>query len=131
MASIDKPMPRLFLQSNWSPPSHLINYSLQRRTANFISELKKIFIKRKVRNNMLPHQRKILSDLRHNKDFLVIQADKNLGPCIIERQQYIQRALRDHLLDRTTYQQLNNQEVTNKIHHLKQRFNILYIPYRL
>jgi hypothetical protein len=36
---------------------------------------------------------------------VIFQADKNLGPCIIERSNYIKHALHDHLLDDTTYLQ--------------------------
>ncbi len=123
MAPNNKPIPRLFKRSDWRPPSHLVNYSLQRRTGVFLHKLKKLFIKRKVRSNLLPHQRTILGTLRKNKQFLIIQADKNLGPCIIERDQYIKRALKDHLLDTTTYRQLTPFEKHNKIHHLQRLLN--------
>ena len=119
MAQQSNPIPRLFLRSTWEPPPHLINASLKRRTNNFSNELKKNFVKRKVRSNMLPYQRSILATLRQKKDFVVFPADKNLGPCILERETYIHRALHDHLLDTTTYQQLNKNEAEDKVHYLK------------
>jgi hypothetical protein len=114
MADVNKPIPRLYLKSTWNPPISKINHSLQRRTGIFLMRLKNLFIKKKVRSNLLPHQRDLLCKLRQEKKFLVIQADKNLGPCIIEREQYIHRALNDHLLDRNTYRKLDNVEIFNK-----------------
>ena len=119
MAQQDNPIPRLFLQSTWEPPPHLVNASLKRRINNFSNELNKIFVKRKVRSNMLPYQRSILAILRQKKDFVVFPADKNLGPCILEREAYIQRALTDHLLDITTYRCLSKNEANDKIQYLK------------
>jgi hypothetical protein len=50
---------------------------------------------------------------------MVIQADKNLGPCILERDTYIHRALHDHLLDDTTYQKQTTQEANRLIKKLR------------
>jgi hypothetical protein len=47
--------------------------------------------------NLLRHQKRGLHQLRNQTDFLVAQCDKNLGPAIIERLEYIMMAFRDHL----------------------------------
>jgi hypothetical protein len=60
-----------------------------------------------------------LAELQTSKSHVVINADKNLGPCIIERAQYIQRALQDHLLDTNTYQKLSSTQATRKIDAVK------------
>jgi hypothetical protein len=119
MADKDKAPPRLHLRSGWTPPLHLVNNSLQRRTGVFLMRTKRLFQKRKVRSNLLPHQRFLLRELRNNKDFVIIQADKNLGPCILERDIYIKKALSDHLLDTNTYQQLTAIQRQDKIIDLK------------
>jgi hypothetical protein len=77
--------------------------------------MKAEFLKRKVRSNLYPHQRHILSTLRSTNEFVVFQADKNLGPCIIERQQYIRRCIDDHLNDTTTYRRLGKDEAETLI----------------
>jgi hypothetical protein len=68
------------------------------------------------------YQRHMLSALQKAKTHVIISADKNLGPCIIKRSTYIQRALNDHLLDNTTYKQLSSraahqfmEQTTNKL----------------
>jgi hypothetical protein len=81
---------------------------------------------------MLLYQCKMLSNLRNNRDFTVIPADKNLGPCIMERETYIRRALQNHLNDNTTYQQLSDKEAEDKIQTIKLRFGSfleIYRPY--
>jgi hypothetical protein len=125
MAHQQKPMPRLFLRSDWTPPIHLINRSLTYRINNFTKRVQLNYIKRKTGSNLLPFQRKILAELRTSKKFLVIQADKNLGPAIIERDVYIRRALHEHLQDRNTYQQLSKLEAyaaIQRIHNLLESF---------
>jgi hypothetical protein len=115
MAHHHRTTPRLFQRSNWTPPIQLINYGIRKRTENFITRIHGSFIKKKTRSNMLPFQRHILNNLRHGTMFVIFPADKNLGPCIIERDKYIQRALKDHLSDTTTYRQYSRSQALTKI----------------
>jgi hypothetical protein len=119
MAHLDNPVPRLFLRSDWEPPKSLVNFSLQRRVQNFTKAIKATFIKKRTRSNMLPYQRFLLATLRKSSDFVIFPADKNLGPCIIERERYIKRAFEDHLNDDTTYQRLSEAEANNRIKTLR------------
>jgi hypothetical protein len=41
--------------------------------------------------------------------------NKNLGPCIIEHEEYIKRIFSDHLLDSGTYQQLSQAKAASKV----------------
>jgi hypothetical protein len=54
----------------------------------------------------MPYQENLLHNLRHHNDFIILPSDKNLGPCILEREEYIRRVL-DNLADDTTYRQLS------------------------
>ena len=38
----------------------------------------------------------------------MIEADKNLGPCILEREDYIRRCIEEHLSDAKTYKIVSN-----------------------
>ena len=42
-----------------------------------------------------------------NEDFIVILADKNLGPCILERIRYMQIAWYQHLSNEDNYEVLS------------------------
>jgi hypothetical protein len=52
----------------------------------------------------------MLATFKHSDDFIIFPADKNLGPCILERREYIRRGFSDHLSDQTTYQSLSAAE---------------------
>jgi hypothetical protein len=126
MFMADKPdndVPKLFKRSNWQPPLHMIPYSLIWRIDSFTKEMKRMFRKKRSRSNMLPHQLRLLSELTASKEFVVIQADKNLGPCILERNYYIERAFNDHLLDTTTYRQLTEYEARVEMTMIKKFLN--------
>ena len=43
--------------------------------------------------------------------FLIVPCNKNLGPAIIERHDYLKIAMRDHLSDTTTYKFLSTSEI--------------------
>ena len=55
------------------------------------------------KTNLLSYQTHALQSLQRQQDFLICPCDKNLGPAIIERDDYIKIAMRDHLLDGRTY----------------------------
>jgi hypothetical protein len=83
---------QLYVKSdNWEPPNELIEMSLKARTSYFLRRLKQSFRSRRVSSNLSPIQLHTLSILEKSKDFIVCPTDKNLGPCILEREQYIQQ----------------------------------------
>ncbi len=67
-------------------------------------------------------QRRTLSELQQRKDLIVLSTDKNLGPCILARSVYIQRALQEHLLNVDNYCQLPPEEATTAMETQKQQF---------
>jgi len=46
---------------------------------------------------------------------MACKTDKNLGPALIDRTQYIRFALKDHLLNAHTYQQLSKQNAEQEM----------------
>jgi hypothetical protein len=52
---------------------------------------------------------------------MVIKTDKNLGPAIIDRKQYIERAFQDHLCNKETYQRLQPSAARLHVKQLKSR----------
>lgn len=106
--------PRLFARSNWNPPKDTIsNIDVDFRIRHFLHEIRYAFSlkkKRKGHPNLLPLQESTLQFFKTSSKYLVTKTDKNLGPAIIERDIYIQRAFQDHLLDPVTYRQLPDDE---------------------
>jgi hypothetical protein len=110
---------QLFIRSNWKPNRNNIPIELRVRVKEFENEVAPKFKKRTTRPNLTLCQSKMLETLRTSEDFIVASSDKNLGPVILERSVYIQRALDDHLADATTYQQLSQREADLQIRELK------------
>jgi len=113
--------PRMHLRSNWTPPPWEISNQLAPRMTNFQHRLKQLFNPRKARPNLLSLQSRALSDLKSQNTFLIVPTDKNLGPSIIEREEYIQTAMRDHLTSRDNYKRLSPFAVAQATHQIKSR----------
>jgi len=103
--------PRLYIKSKWEPPE--ADENVESRLAEFRKLLLQN-IKNKVpkpANNLSRVQYKALKWLKNNNEFIIIQADKNLGPVILERSIYIERMKKDHLEDKEIYHRMSEQEV--------------------
>ena len=105
---------RLHVESNWKPPAHMVPRELPRRLRDFTSGLQALVLKTKSKSNLQPYQLAALHYLRNQTDFLVVHCDKNLGPAIIERTEYINLAIRDHLSHPATYRRLTEAEANLK-----------------
>ena len=81
------------------------------------------------KTNLLPYQIRALQHLQRQQDFLICPCDKNLGPAIIERNTYINIAMRDHLLDGRTYRRLSDANCVNHKQHLKNEIKALMKTY--
>jgi hypothetical protein len=111
---------QLFIRSEWQPPSNTIPADFRGRVNQFLTAIKSKFKYKRVPSNLLLHQQRLLDNLASSEDFIVFPTDKNLGPAIIERSEYIKRALNDHLLDENTYCRLSPDEATTRIETIKQ-----------
>lgn len=76
----------------------------------FSNYYKKSYRQKTGTSNLLPIQRRGLQLLQADKTQIIDQCDKNLGPEIIETQQYIKLAFRDHLHDSDTYHFVSHNE---------------------
>ena len=100
----------MYVNSEWTPSDCQITTPAVHRYNNFKQHVVSLFRKRHVPSNLLSHQHTDLSNLKKQKDVLVVQCNKNLGPAILEYDIYIKRALQDHLLHRETYRPLSSEE---------------------
>ena len=104
--------PKLYVHSTWTPPHWTIPPSaLEERLSRFSTALNKLFKTCKGKTNLLPHQHRALRTLQQQQTFLIVPCDKNLGPAIIERHDYLKIAKRDHLSDTITYKSLTTSEL--------------------
>ena len=93
----------------------LVPENYRKRIDVFLHFLRKEFKKKKTKSNLLTYQNNLLTELSKSKQHIILRADKNLGPCILETNTYISRCLNDHLLDKHTYQQLSQREALGKL----------------
>ena len=104
--------PKIYIHSKLTPPHWTIPpIALEERLTRFSSALNKLFKTRKGKTNLLPHQHHALRTLQQQQTFLIVPCDKNLGPVIIERHDYLKIAMQDHLSDTTTYKSLTTSEI--------------------
>jgi hypothetical protein len=101
---------QLFLRSDWEPPPDQIPAEFRARVSHFLRTIQPQFKKRRAISNIPRHHLHLLQKFRADKLFSIIPSDKNLGPCILEYEAYIKRVFLDHLLDATTYEQLQEDE---------------------
>lgn len=102
--------PKLYIRSEITPEE--ASRHVENCTTSFLDGLRTLIQNNKVTKatNLTRHQQQTLKILIENDDFIVFMADKNLGPCIMEREEYIKWVLTDHLLDYKTYKQLTVEE---------------------
>jgi hypothetical protein len=110
---------QLSIRSNWTPPEQQIPLELRARTSVFTRKLNTFFKTRRVLPNLTPLQSQMLEKLKNSNEFIVLPADKNLGPCILERSTYTQLAFKNHLSDNSTYKQLSEEEATSRIAYIQ------------
>ena len=111
--------PRMYVASTWEPPFSNVPPSLSDRLCQLETTVAPHFRRPKpIRQNLLRHQRFALETLRSQNEFFIVQCDKNLGPAVIEREEYIRLAFRDHLSDANTYRHLDPGTVINTEHRL-------------
>jgi hypothetical protein len=106
--------PKIYVKlTNWEPdPCGLLDVEKE------LTAFRKQFLtlvrnnQPKPTSNLSKRQEKLLAMLRKAKQFIISPTDKNLGPAIMERSQYIQRCFQDHLTNKSTYQRLSTDEAT-------------------
>ena len=67
---------------------------------------------------------------RHNK-YIVVEADKNLGPCILDRIVYIRRGCSEHLGNKRNYKIISSQAASTLMTGLRYQFEEWYRRYYL
>ena len=72
-------------------------------------------------SNLTILQKSHLNTLRSNRDFVILNADKNLGPAIMEREEYLKSVLQEHLLDENTYERIEEEKALKIIDDTKNK----------
>ncbi len=108
--------------SNWHPPPAPIN--VEDKITEFEKALKvkhnHLTAKHKRINlsNLTPIQAQTLRLLKRNKNIVIKPTDKNLGPAVLDTNDYVEKILKEHLLT-NAYKQLTRTEMLNSMTDLK------------
>jgi hypothetical protein len=122
---------KLYIKSDFIPET-MCTYA-EGRLSQFINTLQ--HVKQHNQQNSKPStnltflQQQHIKFLRRNKEFIILDADKNLGPTIMEREYYINRVLQEHLLNPPTYSQLQEEEAYTQIANTKTILNSILKKY--
>ena len=66
----------------------------------------------------------LLISFKEHDVYIVIEADKNLGVCILEREYYIRRAIEEHLGDSAVYKVITKAQANTIQYKLSFRFSL-------
>ena len=119
-------IPQLYKTSHfYSPP--LATDEIEYNLAKFESLLEHAATKLpdKCQSNLTPTQLKLLHELKGNPEFIILPSDKNLGPAIMNRQDYMQKVLTEHLLTKA-YRHVPPSEATEYLRKTKNSLLSLY-----
>ena len=83
---------KLRVSSSWQPP--LPPLEVDSRLQAFDKGLKQLFTPRKVKDNLSPFHRSLLSTITKNDNIIIASADKGLGPVAVEMPWYVKSGLK-------------------------------------
>jgi hypothetical protein len=72
----------------------------------------------------------LMQTLKKHNTYIVVSGDKNLGPCILERTNYIQKGCSEHLGNDRNYQKISRMRAQTMQRGLQYRFNFWLCKYR-
>jgi hypothetical protein len=108
-------IPNLYIKSKWIPPA-IQTGTIKTWMMEFATFLKLAAIawhQARARSNLSSLQHRQITMIRNDTRFTICLTDKNLGPAILERQQYIHQVHHDHLGHADTYKRLSKTEATD------------------
>ena len=125
---------KIYIKSKWKPKETDTVEHLESRLSSFINNLyheRRIKIKQQQKaTNITKIQQNHIKFLQNNKEFITLMADKNLGPCIIERHTYIHNILHEHLNNGKTYILLQENDAMSKLEIIEEELKIILYKYK-
>ena len=110
-------IPKLYIKSDteWRPSDdHDVEQCLLAFERSVRSHQRRF--SRPTLSNLLPREWRLSNSLKENDTYIVVEADKNLGACLLLRETYIQRAITEHLGNTSVYQRLSKTQAFQLLH---------------
>ena len=124
-------IPELYIKSDWIPPES-VSKTIERCIKSFESTLREQqsrYNKPRL-SNLLPRQWQLTKTLKTNDEFISIEADKNLGGCLLLRKTYIHRGIKEHLGNRTVYQPMTKRQAFGRLRIMNYRMSLFASKYQ-
>jgi hypothetical protein len=120
--SFDTPK-KLYIKSEWIPDNTQQEHMESRLKAFWLqmNQIKKLHQQNATPSTNLTNlQQQHINFLQNNNNnrFIILNADKNLGPCIMERKCYIQHILQEHLQADDTYSHLQEEAALDTLNNI-------------
>ena len=114
-------IPQLYIKSEYEFPHapDEIEEAMDNFEADFRSAQLRQSHRRRSKPNLTYAQNQLLRFLRRHDDYIIVEADKNLGPTILDRTTYIQQGCIEHLGNERNYKILTKQQVDTKMRGLQ------------
>jgi hypothetical protein len=114
-------IPQIYIKvQGWNPPP--ASLTIENRLTDFEKLISKTVHSQRQRSgnsyNLTPNQRQTLNKLKANANYIIMPTDKNLGPAIMNRNEYIKQCLTEHLLT-SHYRQLSNNMAMDRLNTTK------------
>ena len=118
--------PKLYLQNPWWDPPEA-SEEVEAAIANFQATLtakQRVYQIKSSKPNLTRLQLSALRALKNHDHLIVVEADKNMGVAIFDRDTFIKQVLDEHLGNAVTYQNITNsiQESTHDVGYLLNKF---------
>lgn len=125
-------IPSLYIKSNFrfEPASDEIEEAVLDFRDAITSEQLLRSRKKKPSCNLTHRQLELVRFFKDNDKYIVVQGDKNLGPCILDRKEYILRGCKEHLGNERNYRLLSETTANNLQTGLLYRFDSWLGKYR-
>jgi hypothetical protein len=120
-------IPKLYVPSTWSPPPSKFDH-VENAIGTFDKKLNDMLraLPKHRRHNLSPAQRNVIRELRQRTDLIIYPTDKNLGPSVAERPNYIRDVLETHLLNDANYEFLTHERATEELRIQRSKFLTLH-----
>lgn len=122
---------KMYVRSNYNPRHHT-TFDVRLRKFKLKHSFRDLYTERRFMKPNLDYlQRRALRSLQKRGDLLVVQCDKNLGPALILRKDYVNLIFRDHLSNTSIYEQITERAKTATIDAIRRALRIFYKRHKI
>ena len=120
-------IPQLYIKNTEWVQRLTANKEIEQELDNFELKLRQAWRNHQKRlsiSNLTIRQWQLAEQLLRSDSHIVVEADKNLGGCIMDRELYITKGICEHLGNENVYKKLTKTEANQKMHIVRYKINL-------